>query len=478
MGQEITTDHFQKRDFRRFEQVLAQETELLGAWFSEGQFQGTEPVVGFELEAWLVDRSLRPAPSNAPFLEAMENPLVVPELASFNIEFNGTPQPLSGSPFALLADELDQTWSEARRVASGMDLGLAMVGILPTIRAEDLTLANMSNMQRYRALNEQVMRMRSGLPLHFHIEGRDHLDLIHHDVMMEAGATSLQIHLQVPFRQSVEAFNAAIRLSAPMVALCANSPYLFGEDLWDDSRIPLFEQAVNVDPLAHSLGVGRVSFGTGYAEESLFEIFQENLDHYPVMLPICQPEPRAQLSNLMLHNGTIWRWNRPLVGFDAAGRPGLRIEHRVASAGPTPLDVVANSVFFVGLVMGMVQNPERAVSTLPFSVAKENFYLAARHGMAGTVRWEGGRRVAVRELLQQELLPLAVAGFEGLGLERGEWAPWLEIIEGRIDKGQNGALWQREWVAHNGREMAGLLEAYLQEQHSGNPVHQWEIDRC
>lgn len=474
MGQEITTDHFHKRDFHNFEQALAQETALLGEWFSGGQFQGTEPVVGFELEAWLVDSSLRPAPLNAPFLEAMENPLVVHELASFNIEFNGTPQPISGTPFTRLANELDQTWRAAGRVANGMDLDIAMVGILPTIRAEDLTLANMSKLQRYRALNEQVMRMRSGSPLHFHIEGKDHLDMIHHDVMMEAGSTSLQIHLQVPFHQSVEAFNAAIRISAPMVALCANSPYLFGEDLWDDSRIPLFEQAVHVDLLSHRLGGGRVSFGSGYVEESLFEIFRENLEHYPVMLPICQPEPSGQLPNLMLHNGTIWRWNRPLVGFDAEGRPGLRIEHRVASAGPTPLDVVANSVFFVGLVMGMVQNPGRAVSTLPFSVAKENFYLSARHGMAGSVRWEGGRRVAVRELLQQELLPLAVSGFEGLGLSREEWGPWLEIIEGRIGKGQNGAVWQRGWVAHNGREMEGLLEAYLQGQKSGNPVHQWE----
>ncbi len=475
MGQEITTDHFHKRDFHHFGQALSRETDLLGEWFAESRFQGTEPVVGFELEAWLLDSGLRPASCNERFLKTMDDPLVVPELASFNIEINGTPQPLTGTPFTMLAGELEQTWSRGERVAAGMDLDLAMVGILPTIRADDLALTNMSNMQRYRALNEQVMRMRGGSPLHFHIDGQEQLDLLHHDVMMEAGTTSLQIHLQVPFHQSVEAFNAAIMVSAPMVALCANSPYLFGQDLWDDSRIPLFEQAVDVDPLAHSLGEGRVSFGTGYVRESLFEVFQENLDHYPVMLPISQPDSTDRLANLMLHNGTIWRWNRPLVGFDQDGTPHLRIEHRVASAGPTTLDVAANSVFFVGMVMGMVNHWEQVVPDLSFAEAKQNFYRAARHGMDGVVRWGGGKSVSVKELLQEELLPLAERGFQSMGLDREEWGPWLEIIGGRVATGQNGAAWQRGWVAGNGRNMSGLLEAYLQGQRSGNPIHQWEL---
>lgn len=451
------------------------ETSLLGEWFSASRFHGTDPVVGFELEAWLIDRSLHPSPSNSTFLHNLDDPLVVPELASFNVEINGTPQPLNGTPFTSLAEELNQTWSRGERVASEMGLGVAMIGILPTLQSHYLTLENMSELQRYRALNEQVMRMRGGRPLEFQIDGREHLALTHHDVMMESGATSLQIHLQVPFHQSVEAFNAAIQLSAPMVGLCANAPYLFGHDLWDDSRIPLFEQAVNVDPIAHSMGEGRVGFGTGYAVESLFELFQENLEHYPVMLPITQSGAVDNLSNLMLHNGTIWRWNRPLVGFDMDGNPHLRIEHRVASAGPTVSDVVANSVFFIGMVIGLLDSHKKMAELMPFEQARDNFYCAAKRGMSSVIKWHGGEDIELRALLRDELIPLAESGFKSMGLSEHEWRGWLGIIEGRVVSGQNGTSWQRQWVERNGCDMDGLLEAYLRGQKSGCPVHEWIV---
>jgi gamma-glutamyl:cysteine ligase YbdK (ATP-grasp superfamily) len=474
MGQEIHNDHFHKRDFDQFEQALASETALLTSWFKSGRFSATPPAVGLELEAWLLDSDMHPAPHNSTLIEQLQHPLVVPELARFNIEINSTPQPLQERPFSQLQNELTTTWQLASCAAEQLNTRLAMIGTLPTIQREDLCLANMSTLQRYRALNEQVMRMRRGTPLEFEIEGREPFQLLHHDVMMEATATSLQIHLQVPYRHSVAAFNNAIRLSAAMVALCANAPYLFGRDLWDDSRIPLFEQAVNVDQLSHRLGDGRVSFGTGYARNSLLEFFQENQAHYPVMLPICQPEPAERLSNLMLHNGTIWRWNRPLIGLDPNGNPHLRIEHRVASAGPTPLDVVANSVFFIGTAMGMLQRPERAASDLPFPQAKRNFYRAARYGLDCAIHWGRGE-VYLKELIRHELLPLARIGLQGLELEPQEWRPWLEIIEGRIGNGQNGARWQRQWVAREGWEPEAMVADYLQWQCSDNPVHQWAV---
>ncbi len=475
MGQEITSSHFDRRDFNRFEHQLKEETALLETWFAQQQFSNKEPMVGLELEAWLLDNNLSPSPSNQPFLDTLNHPLVVPELASFNVEINNAPHPLlQGSPFSNLHSELDQTWQQARRAAESMELQMGMIGILPTIEEPDLSLDNMSRMQRYRALNEQVMRMRKGQPLHFRIEGRETLSLDHQDVMMEAAATSLQIHLKVPLQQSVTAFNNAIRLSAPMVALCANAPYLFGKELWDDSRIPLFEQAVNVNPLGHRLGEGRVSFGTGYAHKSLLELFQENRDHYPVMLPIDEQQPTEALAHLLLHNGTIWRWNRPLVGFDGDGTPHLRIEHRVASAGPTTLDVVANTLFFIGTMMGMLQQPARASAEISFTQAKDNFYRAASYGLDSAVRW-GNRRVYLRELLLLELLPLAETGLKRLELPTHEWRPWLELIEGRIRSGQNGARWQRHWVAAHGLDLQGLTADYLHWQDSGNPIHQWPI---
>ncbi len=475
MGQEIGVDHFHKRDFDHFEQALREETVLLESWFHDSRFSSAEMQVGLELEAWLLNREHRPCCCNEPFLQQLNHPMVVPELASFNVELNSLPQPLSGGPFTALMQELEQTWRGAGEVANSLGADLSMIGTLPTLVEGDLTLENMSQRQRYRALNEQVMRMRKGDPLHFLVEGRERLELDHRDVMMEAATTSLQIHLQVPLEQSVAVFNNSVRVSAAMVALCANSPYLFGKDLWEDSRIPIFEQAVNVNRLAHRLGEGRVSFGTRYAEQSLLEFFQENRDHYPVMLPIRQAQSLQRLPSLLLHNGTIWRWNRPLIGFDSEGIPHLRIEHRVASAGPTLLDVVANTAFFTGLMHGMLDQPERSAADLSFSATRENFYRAARYGLDSAVLWQGGRVVYLRELIHQELIPLAVVGMQRLGLERAEWQPWIEIIEERIQSGQNGSRWQRQWVSQHGKETKELMESYLQHQRSGNPVHQWGV---
>lgn len=474
MGQEICNDHFHKRDFHHFEQILSAETTLLESWFEKGRFSATPPTMGMELEVWLLNRTLHPFPDNSRLIERLQHPLVVPELARFNIEINSTPQLLQDRPFTQLHNELEAIWQQITAAAEAIDGRLAMIGTLPTIAQSDLCLDNMSELQRYRALNEQVMHMRQGEPLEFEFEGREAFHLLHHDVMMEATATSLQIHLQVPYRHSVSAFNNAIRLSAPMVALCANAPYLFGKDLWDDSRIPLFEQAVNVNQLSHRLGDGRVSFGSGYVRESLLELFQENQLHYPVMLPICQSDPPHQLSNLMLHNGTIWRWNRPLVGLDHKGAPHLRIEHRVASSGPTTIDIVANTLFFIGTTMGMLQHPKRAATNLPFIQAKKNFYHAARYGLDSAIHWSGGE-CYLKELIQQELLPLCRIGLQQLELDRSEWLPWLEIIEGRVENGQNGARWQRAWVEKQGWEPEAMVADYLQQQNSGNPVHQWTL---
>ena len=100
-----------------------------------------------------------------------------------------------------------------------------MAGILPSVTEEQLTLTNMTRSNRYQALNEQVFRLRNGLPINLHIVGRETLKTQHFDVMLEAGTTSFQIHLQTPFNQAAAAFNKALLYSAPMVAVSANSPF-------------------------------------------------------------------------------------------------------------------------------------------------------------------------------------------------------------------------------------------------------------
>lgn len=472
MGQEITDSHFEGRDFKHFSRRLQEETALLRRWIEEGAFPTVEYTGGFELEAWLVDADARPAGIIEPYLELLDDPLAVPELATFNLEINGTPQRLTGSALTVLAHELEHTWERCGRVAEQLDARLAMIGILPTAEPSDFTLANMSPLHRYHALNEQVLRMRRGRPLELEISGRDHLRLAHEDVMLESAATAFQIHLQVNVADGPRYYNASKILSAPMAAICANSPYLFGHDLWDETRIPLFEQAVAVGGPQHEQ---RVTFGVRYIEESIAEYFQANLERYPVLLPRVMEEPEESLSHLRLHNGTIWRWNRPLIGFDAAGRPHLRIEHRVAPAGPSAVDSLANAAFYFGMAISLATRetpPERA---LPFALARDNFYQAARSGLAAPVQWLGGATGTMSELCRELLLPEARAGLMGLGIDRDEAEHWLGIIEARVATGHNGAAWQRAWVRRHGPDMRGLAEAYLERQQTGAPVHEWTV---
>ncbi|GAB6040444.1 glutamate--cysteine ligase [Endothiovibrio diazotrophicus] len=477
MGQEIDRSRFHEEDFRQFTERLREETALLERWIAEGAFADGGPVGGFELEAWLVDGEMRPAPIIEPFLKRLDDPLVVPELARFNVELNVPPQPLAGTALRRLEQALRATWMRCRDCAKALDASILMTGILPTLTPDHLTPANMSPLRRYRALNEQVFAQRRGRPLRLDIAGRhDHLATVHENVMLESATTSFQLHLQVPPAKAVRAYNAAILLSAPMVAVSANAPFLFGHELWEETRIPLFEQSVELggfDDVARG-PLRRVTFGSGYALESLAECFRENLEHYPLLLPVALDEPAERLPHLRLHNGTIWRWNRPLVGFDEGG-PHLRIEHRVIPGGPSCMDEIANAALFFGLVADALEAEVPPELKLPFPKARENFYSAARLGLDAHITWLEGQRVSVRGLLAKQLVPLARRGLDRLGLDEMDIDHYLGIIERRLESGQNGAAWQRAWVARHGPDMAALTAAYAERQASGAPVHLWEV---
>ncbi len=472
MGQEITDSHFTQEDFDEFQSRLRAETRLLEDWYRNGVFSDTGGVGGFELEAWLVDCNGQPTGINQAYLERLNNPLVVSELATFNVEVNSTPQSLRGDALSRIAQELESTWVDCNRVAEDLHARLVMIGILPTLDIGQLNLDYMSPLQRYQALNDQVLRLREGRPIELNIRGCEQLQLQHTDVMLESAATSFQIHLKVAPHEAARVFNASKVLSAPMVAACANSPYLFERDLWDETRIPLFEQAVAV---GNSNLTQRVSFGVRYVQESIIECFQANLDRYPVLLPHLMDEGEDQLAHLRLHNGTIWRWNRPLIGFDEDGRPHLRIEHRVVPSGPSVQDSIANAALYYGMVRALADQPRPVESRLLFDQAKANFYLAARDGLAANIFWLDRRRINLRSLLLKELLPLAHQGLMSMGLDLDEAQHWLGLIRARLETGQTGAAWQRQFVRAHGKDMKAMTEAYIVHQASGMPVHLWPV---
>ena len=218
MGDEIDRRFFDAEDFSLFRRKLDEETALLGSLFEHDEFSRRGDVAGFELEVWLVDERGDPLPKNDAYLRHLNNPLVVPELAEFNVELNGSPSALRGRVFSRLHDELDATWRACQQAAKQLSCHLVTIGILPTVSESDLSSKFMSHMVRYQSLNDRVMALRDGKPLALEIEGDSTLSITHPDVMLEAAATSFQIHLQCRPEWAVRDFNASIAASAPMVA--------------------------------------------------------------------------------------------------------------------------------------------------------------------------------------------------------------------------------------------------------------------
>lgn len=473
MGSEISRDCFANSDFIAFRQRLEEETQLLARWLADGQFDARPAEGGYELEAWLIDASGQPAPRNTELIPLAPAGSAVPELARFNIELNGQARCLQGDALSRMHREILDHWGRISQAALPLALRLLMIGTHPTARRQAFCLGNMSPLQRYHALNEQIFRQRQDRPVQLDIRGAQRLRHRHRDVMLEAATTSFQIHLRAAPGQAARLYNLSKILSAPLVALSANAPFLFGRALWAESRIPIFEQSIDV---GQSDLTKRVSFGIRYVEGSILEVFQANLDRYPVLLPELMDQPAERLAHLRLHNGTIWRWNRPLIGFDPDGGPHLRIEQRCAPAGPTPSDCIANAAFYFGCANELQQAEPALERALPFASARRNFYACARHGLEARVRWPGTSALPVRALILERLLPLAQRGLDRLGIDPAEGAHWLGILRQRVSSGQNGATWQRQWAGRHGNDLDAMLARYHELQQGDLPVHQWPLD--
>lgn len=479
MGQNIDRSEFAERDFSEFTDRLRAETEKLAGWFDAGELDEDRRVGGFELEAWLTDPEWAPAPLNDALLERLDDVLLTTELARFNIELNTEPRLLQGDVLRRMERGLAETWRQCRNGAAALGARLLMIGILPTVRQSELNAGAMTPIARFAALNDQILRQRNGRALLIDICGRERLQVEHPDVMLESAATSFQIHMQVPASRAADYFNASLLVSGPMVAVSANSPYLFGHDLWDETRIPLFEQAVEAGGFegASQGPPRRVGFGTGFVRESLMECFRENLEHFPVILPMhFDDDDASPLAHLQLHNGTIWRWNRPLVGVNN-GRVHVRIEHRAVPGGPSVVDEIANAALYFGLVhyyAGRHGHPPGQL--LAFPRVRDNFYACARNGLNARVVWGDDRTGPIAKLLQEHLIPCARVGLRELGIDYAEIDHYLDIVMQRVASGYNGAGWQRAWVERHGRDMHALTGAYAERQAEGTPVHSWRTD--
>jgi hypothetical protein len=473
MGQNVSQSKFTAQDFADFDARLKAETKLMQNWEDSGHFDDQNYKFGYELEAWLLDSEFYPAPLNRKFLTKINSPYVVPELAFFNIELNAPPYEFTADCCALLKADMDALWHKCQKTAHELNAKIMAVGILPTVRPRDISLYNMSARARYQALNAEVLKARGGKPLVLDIKDGDGIYIERPDVMLESVTTSLQIHLQVPMSKAYRFYNAAKIISAPSVAISANAPYLFGRNLWAETRIPVFEKSINIG--ADDYYFQRVTFGTNYASKKMSELFVENIDRFAVLLPgKCSDKPE-DLSHLHVHNGTIWRWNRPLIGFNDDGQPHFRVEHRVNSAGPTSIDQAANIIFFVGLVTALAHANKPYEELISLPQVRDNFYHAARNGLECELVWLSGEKINLKKLINDKLLGLVAAGLDILKVPGTQYQPLLDIIHDRVASGQNGSSWQRQWIKKHGQDWQGLTAAYYDNQNLGSAVHLWQI---
>ncbi|MEV0561531.1 glutamate--cysteine ligase [Dactylosporangium sp. NPDC050588] len=489
MGKDVETTEFSREDRMRYRDKVRQCLDAFARMLSDAHFEDGDGMSGLEIELNLVDEHHDPALRNQRVLDALADPAFVTELGQFNIEINVPPRRLAGDGLAGFEQQVRASLNAAEEHAAGVDTRLAMIGILPTLRRDQLTPDVLSANPRYALLNEQIFAAR-GEDLLIAIDGVERLHVRCDSIAPEAACTSVQFHLQVSPQQFAAHWNAAQAVAGVQVALGANAPFLFGSELWRETRIPLFEQAT--DTRAEELksqGVRpRVWFGERWIT-SIFDLFEENVRYFPSLLPICEDEdPIAvlddggvpKLGELRLHNGTVYRWNRPI--YDVVdGKPHVRVENRVLPAGPTVVDSMANAAFYFGLVRRLAEQDRPVWTQMSFGAAEENFHSGARHGIDASLFWPGLGSVPVTELVLRRLLPMAREGLDGWGVDAAHRDRLLGIIEQRCLTARNGASWQVDTVHRitgagqidRDDTMRKLLEEYLPRMHSNVPVHEW-----
>jgi hypothetical protein len=490
VGQDIEQVRFTREDRQRYREKVKRNLTVLREMLEEGRFETERKLVGIEVEFYVVDDDGEPMMINAELLSRLESETFQTELAQFNIEFNLAPHKLVGTVFREIEEELETSFEHANRRADELDAHVAMVGIIPTLKDLHVSIQNLSANPRYHLLNEQILEAR-GEDLQLSIEGQERLSVSINSIAMEAAATSVQIHLQVSPDGFGPAWNAAQAASAAQVAVGANSPFLLGKELWRETRIALFEQSIDTrsEELAAQGVRPRVWFGERWIDD-VMDLFEENVRYFPALLPLLDDEqPEAvlergdvpRLPELVLHNGTIWRWNRPIYAV-ARGKPHLRVESRVLPAGPTMVDTVANAAFYLGLVRALIDLDDPISRQLSFAAATENFFSAARDGIRAELFWPGVGSVPASELILRTLLPLAHRGLDAWGIDRRDRDHYLGIIEQRSLKHRTGAEWQvRTFRAlyedgHVDRDEAivEMTRRYLAGMRSNEPVHTWD----
>ena len=492
MGREINSAEWDYSRPQQYREKVQLDLDVFDRMLVSGRFAAETPMTGVEMELDIIGPDGRPRYCNAEIIEMMGDPEVVPELAKFNLEVNAQPRLLRGDALLQLHADLVDALNRVNDASEQFDSTVIPIGILPTLEPKHFENEWMTVATRFKGLNDAIMRAR-GEDVMLDISGPsgEWLKLGWPSIAPEAACTSFQLHMQVTPMDFARVWNAAQALAGVQVAIGANSPFFFGKALWHESRIPVFTQAVDTRP-AELVNQGvrpRVNFGDNWIT-SIYDLFEDNVRHFPSLLPEVSDEDPVEvferyeapkLPELTLHNGTIYRWNRPIYD-NAGGRPHLRVENRVLPAGPTVADMVANAAFFFGTVHAFATESRPIWTKMSFAAAENNFLRGAKEGYDARLFWPGTGRICPDELVIRHLLDIADSGLEDLGASQETRTTYLGIIEERALARASGAAWQIEATrAFESRGMsreealAAMTLAYTDNARGGEPVHTWSI---
>ncbi|MEE4280279.1 MAG: glutamate-cysteine ligase family protein [Halieaceae bacterium] len=489
MGIEITSSSFDEAQRRLFAARLERQLTRLQELLAAPAFGRGEASMGSELELYLIDEQARPAYFNQELHEQAADPQLTLEINRYNLEYNLLPRVLAESGFEATEREVLDKLASLRELAADYDARVVPVGILPTLRPGDFGRHCVTDRPRYRALVDQLLRWR-GADFHVKINGAEPLEIGMSDITLEGANTSFQVHLRVDPAEYVDTFNA-IQLVTPLaLAISANSPGLFGHDLWDETRVPLFKQSIDTRHTDRYRWhePARVSFGHGWLRRDAGELFEQAVRLYRPLLPACTEEAREGpvpgLEELRLHLSTVWLWNRPV--YDDAAGGHLRIEMRALPAGPSAVDMVAGAALLIGLARGVRDELDRLLPALPFALAEYNFYRAAQHGIDARLVWPSARQQGLRDAalvdILAQLLPVANDGLRSMGVSLRERDRYMNVLEARLAARRSGSRWQRDClrrVLDRGLDrraaLAAMLERYLEHSTENVPVAEWPL---
>lgn len=488
MGEQAITKFSDSNQRRAFTKRLLNEIKALDYMLEHGMIERNTSRIGAEQELVLLDEHWKPALNNMELLEKINDPHYTTEIARFNLEINLDPFDFKKDCFSKMENQLSTLLQKGKKAAEKQNTHILLTGIAPTLGQQHLHFEQMTPNSRYKALNDMITEER-GTDFELNLSGRDELITRHPNILFEACNTSFQVHLQIDPDEFVEQYNWAQLIAGPVLSIATNSPLLMGKRLWSETRIALFQQSVNTLNTINNVRnkEPRVSFGKSWVRHSVTDLYKDNVSRFNALfnmesdgdaLEMVKAGEVPHLRALNLHNGTVYKWNRPCYGV-GGGKPHLRIENRYIPSGPTVIDEMASSVFWLGLMVGMPEKYKNLPDMMNFEEVRFNFYNAARRGLTSNFNWFG-KIVPATRLLSKELVEIAYNGLDKMKVNPSDITKYMSVIENRLRKKTTGS----KWISHNFSELLkgstpneanlNITRKLVENQNSEKPVHTWK----